>query len=711
LDGVPDIMFVQSVNPTNAVPQQYNGRMDFQATSKDLLAFSTYYVPNDQTFLNGPARTANLWHSNRLNEAATLLWIHTISGSWLNEARGGVTRWFFNEIQSNPQEPWGLPQDNLDHVGSADLQYFGAPGPGVFYQTTYNFRDTVSAALGRHSLKFGTDLYWEQDNDSQAWSARPSFSFHNLWDFANDAPYQENGNFDPRTGLPTRATQYIRSNIFAGFVQDDFRVMPNLTLNLGLRWEYFTPVHEKYGNISNVVLGAAPDPLLGLRLKVGGDLYNASKNNWAPQIGFAWTPPNSQRFVVRGGFGIGYNRMEEAITLNGRSNPPLVTGVSLTGPEIVYIAGVPANVNQFNGWPGNPNTLQTFDPATGLPVGGSPVDLNGFPLNLQTPVVYRYSLGTEYNLGGNWVAKLGYQGSLSRHYTRQNNLNWLYSPLNPGVSHLYYYSNDANGSYNALLVELQHHFSRQFQFDVQYRWSHTIDDGSNDYFIGEYPFGLQYLKGNADFDVRHNVKMYGVWSPRFTKNNNWIDKILGGWQISGILNWHTGFPWTPVYQNTGGNVVLPSPFGYTNLRPDNYFGGAGTDYGNSTFMRPNGNFPNGALAYFTVPAFVPGGGIPPAPSVGRNLLRGPGYFSTDVTLQKSFGLPKLPILGENARFEFRADFFNVFNKLNLTPLPPSGTADASNTISFDGTTSNPLFGQAQSALNGRIIELQARFSF
>jgi Carboxypeptidase regulatory-like domain/TonB dependent receptor len=711
LDGVPDIMFVQSVNPTNNAPQQYNGRLDFQATNNDLITFSTYYVPNDITSLNGPARAANLWHSDRLNEAATLLWDHTISGSWLNEARGGVTRWFFNEVGSNPQEPWGLPTDNIDAMGSANVQYFGTPGPGVFYQTTYNFRDTVNAALGRHSLKFGTDLYWEQDNDSQAWSARPSFNFHNLWDFANDAPYQESGNFDPRTGLPTSATQYIRSNIFAGFVQDDFRVRPNLTLNLGLRWEYFSPVHEKYGNISNLVLGPGPDPLLGLRLKVGGDLYNASKNNWGPQFGFAWTPPNSQRFVLRGGFGIGYNRMEEAITLNGRSNPPLVTGVSLSGPQIVYIGGVPTNVHQFSGWPGNPNTLQTFDPVSGLPVGGSPVDLTGFPLNLQTPVVYRYSLGTESNLGGNWVAKLGYQGSLSRHYTRQNNLNWLYSPLNAGVSRLYYYLNDANASYNALLLELQHHFSRQFQFDVQYRWSHTIDDGSNDYFIGEYPFGLQYLKGNADFDVRHNVKMYGVWSPRFTKNNNWIDKILGGWEISGIMNWHTGFPWTPEYQNTGGNVVLPSPYGYTNLRPDNYFGGAGTDYSNSTFMRPNGNFPNGALAYFTVPAFLPGGGIPPAPAVGRNLLRGPGYFSTDATLQKSFGLPKLPLLGENARFEFRADFFNIFNKLNLTPLPPSGTADASNTISFDGTTSNPLFGQAQSALSGRIIELQARFSF
>ena len=711
LDGVPDIMFVQSVSPTNAAPQQYNGRMDFQATSKDLIAFSTYYVPNDITSLNGPARGANLWHSDRLNEAATLVWDHTISGSWLNEARGGVTRWNFNEVASNPQEPWGLPQDNLDHVGSADLQFFGAPGPGVFAQTTYNFRDTLSASLGRHSLKVGADLYWEQDNDTQAGGGRPQFTFHNLWDFANDAPYKESGNFDPRTGLPTSANQYIRSNIFAGFVQDDFKMMPNLTLNLGLRWEYFTPVREKYGNISNVVLGPGPDPLLGLRLKVGGDLYNASKNNWAPQMGFAWTPPNSQRFVVRGGFGIGYNRMEEAITLNGRSNPPLVTGVSLAAPQITYIGGVPTDVHQFYGWPGNPNTVQTFDPATGLPVGGSAVDLNGFPLNLQTPMVYRYSLGTEYNVGGNWVAKVGYQGSLSRHYTRQNNLNWLYSPLNPGVSHLYYYSNDANSSYNALLVELQHNFSRQFQFDVQYRWSHTIDDGSNDYFIGEYPVGLQYLKGDADFDVRHNVKMYGLWSPRLTKNNGWVDKILGGWQISGILNWHTGFPWTPMYTNTGGNVVLPSPFGYTNLRPGNYFGEAGTDYSNDTFMRPNGNFPNGALAYFTVPTFVPGGGIPPAPSVGRNLLRGPGYFDTDMTLQKSFGLPKLPILGENARFEFRADVFNIFNKLNLTPLSPSGTANASNTISFDGTTSNPLFGQAQNALNGRIVELQARFSF
>jgi hypothetical protein len=708
LDGIPDLMFVQSVAPSNNVPQQFNGRMDYQATSKDLIAFSEYYVPNDSTFFNGPARSANLWHSDRLNEAATLLWDRTISATWLNEARGGVTRWYFNEVGSNSQEPWGLPQENIDNQGAANPQYLGAPGPGVFYQTTYNFRDTASSQIGRHSLKIGADLYWEQDNDAEAWAARPQYSFRNLWDFANDAPYAESGNFDPRTGVPSAATKYIRSNIYAFFVQDDFKVKPNLTINLGLRWEYFTPLHEKYGNISNVLLGSLPNPLTGVRLKVGGDLFNTSKNNWGPQIGFAWTPSaTAQRFVLRGGFGVGYNRMEEAITLNGRSNPPLITGLFLTPPEIVY--QVPSNVHQFSGWPTNPNAKQTFDPATGLPLG-TPVDLTGFPNNLATPVVYRYSLDTQTEVGGNWVAKLGYQGSLSRHYTTQNNLNWLFSPLNKQVRSLTFYFNDANSNYNALLLEAEHRFAHSFQFDVQYRWSHTIDEGSHDYFTGQYPYGRQFNRGDADFDVRHNLKLYGMWSPSIFGGKGWAEKILGGWQLTGIVNWHTGFPWTPLYANTGCNVVYANS-GYCNLRPAAQIKTPSGDVSNSTFMRQNGDFPGGALSYFTVPTF-PASGIPPAPSVGRNILRGPHYFDTDLTIQKSFGLPKLPLLGENARFEFRADLFNVFNKLNLNGDFINGDNPfAGNVISFDGKTSNPQFGQAQSALAGRIVQLQARFSF
>lgn len=705
LDGIPDVMFVQTVNPFNQRPQQYNGRMDYQLTQKDLITFTEFYVPVSTTDYNGPTRAANLWNNDRLNEDGTLLWNHTISPSWLNEARFSVTRWHWNEVADNPQEPFGLPEDTVDNFGSiSPLQPIGPPGPSIFNQTTYNIRDTASTVFGSHSMKFGADIYREQDNDNESYAARPSFQFRNIWDLANDAPYQETGNFDPATGQPTSATKYIRSSIWAFFLQDDWKVRPNLTLNLGLRWEYFEPVHEKYGNISNAVLGNnTADPLLGLSLKVGGDLYHSDYGNFGPQVGFAWTPGNTQKFVIRGGAGIGYNRMEEAITLNGRANPPLVEGLTLLGSDVLY--AVPGNVHQFSGWPINPAAITTFDPTTGLPSSGAPVTLNAFPENLVTPRTYRYSLDTDYDLGHNWVAKLGYQGSLSRHLTIQNNLNFIYAPLNPMVQNLYWYYNGANSSYNAMLSEIEHKFSSQFQVDAQYRWSHTIDEGSNSYFIGNYPYSLAAEKASADFDVRNNFKLYGLWTPQIFKGNGWGNKILGGWQISGIWNWHSGFPWTPTYSNYGCNIVYTGS-GYCTLQPQGYLGGAGTNYSNSAFMTaPNSNFPNGALSYFTVPNYVVGSGFPAAPSVGRNTLTGPGYFDIDMTAQKSFGLPKLPILGENARITARADFFNIFNKLNLNP------GSISNAISFDGVTSNPLFGQAQGALAGRVIEFQARLQF
>ncbi len=719
LDGIPDLQFVQSTSPVNLVSQQYNGRMDYQATNKDLIVFSTYWVPVTSSFYNGPIRAANNWNSDRLNYSAAAVWNHTFAANWLNEARVNVTRWYFNEVQSNSQEPFGLPQANIDTLGTSSFNFFGAPGPGIFYQTTYNVRDTVSTVQGNHSLKAGVDIYKEQDNDTQAGSARPTYTFHSLWDFANDAPYQEEGNFDPRTGEPSSVTHYIRSAIYAGFIQDDWKPRSNLTLNLGIRWEYFTPVSEKYGNISNFLLGPGQSALTDLHLRVGGDLYQASKNNWSPQLGFAWRPnPSSERFVLRGGFGIGYNRMQEAITLNGRSNPPLASSFTFGTPQILY--QVPNNVHQFNNWPINPNAILQFNPATGLPLTGSGLDLYGVQDQLPTPLTYRYSLGSQYDLGGNFVAKIGYQGSLSRHLTRTQNLNLNFFPdVNPQVAHAVFYSNDANSSYNALLAEVEHRFSRDFQVDFQYRWSHTIDDGSTDFFTGEYPYGQQYSKGSADFDVRHNVKLYGVYSPTIFKGNGWKNKILGGWQLSGILNWHTGYPWTPVYNAIpGGNLVYPNSH-YIDLRPAGSTGTYGNSSSNSTFQQFNGNFPNGALSYFTQPTFplsaagVPDG-TPPPPGVGRNTLRGPTYFDTDLTLQKSFTLPKLPIFGENARFEFRGDLYNIFNKLNLSPLGTLSNfqnAPLASQVIGSGTNSNPSFGQAQSALAGRTVELQMRFSF
>jgi hypothetical protein len=726
LDGIPDIAFVQTLNPNVSTATQYNGRVDFQATKNDLIAFSMYYVPNDGTFYNGNARAANLWHSNRLNESAALLWDHTFAPTLLNEARFNVTRWFFNELATNPQEPFGLPTDNIATLGniSGATISFGAPGPGVFYQTTYNIRDTLTKIFGNHSMKFGTDIYKEQDVDVQAGAARPTYTFNNLWDFANDAPHQENGNFDPLTGQPTDARKYIRSNIYAFFVQDDYKVKPNFTVNLGLRWEYFGPVHEKYGNISNPVLGAFPDPLAGLALKAGGDLYNSSYHNFGPQIGFAWSPGRlplvhedmHNRLVIRGGFGIGYNRMEEAITLNGRSNPPFVSNLNAFGSNIVY--AVPGDPHQFAGWPVNPGAIQAFDPTTNLPIGGSPLLLEGVQNNLPTPLTYRYSLLTQYDLGQNWVVTVGYQGSLSRHYTRLQNENLYFAPLNPAVQQLLLFTNDVNGSYNALLTEVQHHFSRTFEIDAQYTFARAEDNQSQDFEQGTYPFSQRSEWGLADYDVKHNFKLWGVWTPHiFTGDHAWIDKIAGGWTITGILNAHTGFPWTPVY-----NVQVTDPSGattcglvyansnYCTVRPASYIGGALSDYSNDGFIRAGGNFPNGATTYFTPPTIS--GGVPSAPAVSRNSFWGPRYSSVDLTLGKAFGLPRLPVLGENAKIDLRANFYNIFNQTNFVPFNNSqqtiGTLNVNEITGTQTVTSpNGTFGQGLNAL----IELEARFSF
>ncbi len=701
LDGVPDIIFANTVNPRRQKAEQYNGRLDYHATSNDLIAFSTYQTPVYTTSFNGPARAANFWVNDRLNHAETLMWTRTFSPTLLNEARLSASRWSWDEVKSNAQEPWGLPQIAIDSLNGAEVQRLGAPGPGIFAQTTYNIRDTLNWVRGSHILKFGGDLYWEQNNASRAPSGRPTYYFRNLWDFANDAPFQESGSFDPRTGVPTVVKKYIRSGIFGFFVQDDWKVRPNLTLNLGLRWEYFDPLSEKYDEISNAAFGAGANALTDLRMRLGGNLFSTSRNNWGPQAGFAWTPfRDSSRMVLRGGFGIGYTRTEGAILSNFAGNPPFVSSVTLQDADVLY--AVPNDVQQFYNWPANPATVLTIDPATNLPQTGS-LDLNVYSENMPTPVTYRYSLEAQYDLGGNWIASVGYQGSRTRHYSRQRNLNWFYPQnRNAALKNVFLFSNDGNAYYDALLTQVRHRFSRSFEIDIQYRWATTIDTGSNEYNIGQYPFDLAHLKGLADFDVRQNLKLFGIWSPRFFKGNDWLERIAGGWQISGMLNWHTGFPWTPIYNGTSCNVIYTGS-GYCDLRPGAYLGGAGSDFSNENFRRTNGNFPGGAYQYFTVPTFASDNTIPPPPGVGRNSFRGPGFFGLDMSFQKSFGLPSMRVLGENARIEARADFFNVFNKLNPT--------NVSNVIGSNPTSPNATFGQALGGLAGRVINLQARLSF
>jgi hypothetical protein len=245
-----------------------------------------------------------------------------------------------------------------------------------------------------------------------------------------------------------------------------------------------------------------------------------------------------------------------------------------------------------------------------------------------------------------------------------------------------------------------------------------MDEASNNYYFDQYPFNASAAYGPSDFDVRNNFKLWGIWSPVFF-SEGWKHKVIDGWTASGIWDVHSGFPWTPYYQvqtlayaNTCSLVFENS--GYCQVRPAAYLGGAGTNYGNNTFKQPFGNFPNGPASYFTPPD-LSATGVPPEPGVGRNSFRGPRYSSVDFTLSKNFGLPTMKFFGENAGLEIRANFYNLFNQLNIAPL---GNAQQIGliTINANGTQVNPTggnstFGQGQNGLGGRVIEAQARFSF
>ncbi|HVJ09053.1 MAG TPA: TonB-dependent receptor [Acidisarcina sp.] len=733
-DGIADLFFVATVSPFSQTSQQFNGRLDFQVTSNDLVAFSIYYVPQDTHNFNGPSRPSNFFNHSQTNNATTVLWNHTFGPTLLNEVRVDAAGWRWNEIASNPQTPYGLPVSKLQTfsgartLGSIDpntISQFGPNVGSVFDQWTYSLKDTVTKVISSHSLKFGGEGIKLQYLDEPTWEAQPTYYFNNLWDFINDAPASESATVDPRTGIPSTFRKDTRQTLADFFVQDDWKVKPNLTVNLGLRWEYFGGLTEKKGNLSNLRLGSGSSILSGIAFKLGGNQVDAPKGNFGPQIGFAWSPGSlNNKLVVRGGFGMGYTGLEAAILTNTRFNPPFITSSGLlTGSQIVY--GTASNLYQLGALPANPNLITTFDSSNLPTASGVSLNVTGIPRNLPTTYNYRYSLQTQYDVGHQWVATLGYQGSLGRHLPLQVNLNAVYAGnvlagqvmYNPRLNYIDWYENTGASNFNALMAEMHHQFAHTYEVDAQYRWSKSMDDGSGPFTISDYSFLPGYNYGPSDYDVRNMFKLWGLWSPViFRGSHSWMEKVLGGWTLSGILNWHSGFPWNPKYLGLACNAVIPNS-GNCDLRPAKYLGGAGTSQGTDTFKKSNGNFPKSTSAsgadnvYFTKLPVVqnnsswplPNGNAPTPtalpflPGIQRNSFNGPRYFDIDATGTKAFGLPRMPVLGESARFEIRANAYNLFNQLNLLTPDPGIT--------------NAHFGRATTVLGSRTIELEAHFKF
>jgi hypothetical protein len=202
----------------------------------------------------------------------------------------------------------------------------------------------------------------------------------------------------------------------------------------------------------------------------------------------------------------------------------------------------------------------------------------------------------------------------------------------------------------------------------------------------------------------------GLWElPILRNRHDLAGNVLGGWQLNGDFQFHSGFPWTPVANNTcpviGTNGLCP-------IRPIGYNGGVGGSQSTDSFISPaTSNFPNPATSYFDL-ATTTSPDVIPEPGIGRNSFRGPRFSQFDFSLVKQFGLPTMRFLGEGAKLQLRIDAINAFNKLNLQPFI---FGSASTVVSYGNNGNvpvpNPQFGLATGGLAGRVVQLQARFSF
>jgi hypothetical protein len=709
LDGVPDVQFGLFSNPVTQTGNQYNGRVDY-TRGNDTLAGSTYvtmFTGTTSDTSTGSRPMADLRNSP-IAVLLTATWNHTFSPNLINEAKGNFTRFASNQITASTATNWGIPRVQVESYPFGNLEVGAQQGettPAIFAQNTIEGRDTLTWVRGNHALRFGVEVRREQDNNNLAGGARPIFSFTGLFNLANDTPVFEGINADPRTGAPATAQRYFRDTTYGGFIQDDWKVTPSLTLNVGLRYEYFSAPTETRGRLTNLQFG--PNGLLDSRLAIVNSLYTADTKNFGPRFGFAWNPSQFQKgVVVRGGFGLFYNRVPDALFDNSRGNPPFTAnygiccgnaGSPFDGGQIAYTLG--ANNTPFS-YPANPALATGINPVTLAPNPNpafpAAVQVWGTPRNLSTPYAYVYSLETSIQLPSRVVASIGYQGSTDHKLIRIVNQNYLY-PNNPVFGPVYFIQPDVNSNYNALLLTLSRSLSRGLQLQANYRWAHSIDEASYEGpgFVTNqtFPQNLKLERGDSDFDVRHNFNFSALYELPFGKGGSRLRKaLLGGYQINAIFTAHSGFPWTPV---TGQSVSTPGGPSLSPTRPVAYLGGDGQDYSNSTFLSPNGNFPGGGTKYFDISRSGP-------PGVGRNSLRGPGYMDTDFSFIKQIRFGRIRGLGENTVLDLRANMFNAFNKLNLAPF----NFGDSNTHVED-----PNFGRAITGLAGRVVELQGRFSF
>ncbi len=639
--------------------------------------------------------------------------VHTFSSNIINESSLGFYRPYGAVL--NPPSALDVPGVTVNGIwgwgGNGGFEF----SPGDFVQNTYEWNDIVTMIKGAHTLKVGFGYRRFEDNANfTGIYQRGDYFFNNLVDFSQDKPFSSTFQaVDPSTGLPTSQVRGYRGTESDTFVNDAWKATPNLTLNLGLRWDYFGNPYEAHGQQENFIFGPGNDFVQRLAsgsAQVVPNLFQSARwNNLAPRFGFAWNPHFASKFVLRGGFGIFYDRPENQVYTNNRTNPPLFAVPNFgipTGTPIAY--GLCNATSTFNlNCPENPVLNQVkLTPTNGIeaPINGVetliPVTVTGTTRQFPDAYSENWNLGVQYALTNETIAEVDYIGDVGRHFYLStdinrvplDNVNGLLKRPNPNFADIELSMPVANSNYNALSMGLRHTASHGMTFSAYYTWSHSFDLCS---ILAQGACvipNFQNIQSNyapSDFDARHHVAGLLTWDiPTRFQAGTLRGRVFNNWQLGTVTTLQSGLPFSVVcaagfpncdYNLDGYSPDRPSVTGPVKL--------AGGTPGEQQYL--SGIFPPGS-GQFGTQFFAPPKGQ--EGNLGRNTFRGPGLADVDFSFDRRF------VIHENLNLEFGAQAFNLFNRVNLGNV--------------DGGMTDTTFGQVTSVLgNPRTIQFVAKFLF